>query len=126
VDDVVVEERERAYWSRRTSSRDMDFAFLRTRSSSSRCSWNFDCMMDDVACMYGAFAQEYEFGFKGFGFGGLGLLFGGRKAKIEAGRASFMGLLEVELMRSRQKSWARKAGIGSCCIQGWRRRFEFR
>jgi hypothetical protein len=29
----------------RTSSREMEFALLRMRSSSSRCSWNLDCMM---------------------------------------------------------------------------------
>jgi hypothetical protein len=44
-DDAVVEEREREYWSRRTSSRDMELAFWRIRSSSSRCSWNLDCMV---------------------------------------------------------------------------------
>lgn len=42
---VVVEERDREYWSMRTSSREMEFALLRMRSSSSRCSWNLDCMM---------------------------------------------------------------------------------
>lgn len=44
-DDAVVEEREREYWSRRTSSKDMDLAFWRIGSSSSRCSWNLDCMV---------------------------------------------------------------------------------
>jgi hypothetical protein len=44
-DVVVVEERDREYWSRRTSSREMEFALLRIRSSSSRCSWNLDCIL---------------------------------------------------------------------------------
>jgi hypothetical protein len=44
-DVVLVEERDREYWSMRTSSREMEFALLRIRSSSSRCSWNLDCMV---------------------------------------------------------------------------------